>query len=128
MLRRIRDTRFGIGIKVSEMKVGSIVETVVNFEKERLEYGFTYPYRGDILTVSAITPHPNLENRKKGIVLLNFEELPNLIGLCDKQVNSRPNFIELLPPVDISELIESNNSCVNLVGAPAIPANLAISF
>ncbi len=40
------------------------------------------------------------------MVLLNFEEMPDLIALSDKQVNGKPNFIEVLPPIDIQEVLE----------------------
>lgn len=89
------------------MKIGSIVETVGDFEDVRREWGLPYPKKGDVLTVSSITEHPHISVRKKGIVLLNFEEIPNLIGVCDKKVNGSPNFIELSLPNDIEELLKA---------------------
>jgi len=64
-----------------------------------------YPKKGDCLTVVNIAKHPNNEVSKKGIVLLYFEEIPNLLGVCDKQINGNPNFVELLLPDDIEELL-----------------------
>lgn len=89
------------------MKVGSIVETVADFEMERIEWGLQYPKKGDVLTVSSITKHPNKQVSGKGIVLLNFEELPMLPGLCDKTIRGKDNFIELLLPDDIEEIIKN---------------------
>jgi len=88
------------------MRVGSIVQTTNGFKKERAYWGFSYPKKGDVLTISAITPHANPNVNKKGIVLLYFEETPNLIGLCDKTVNGNPNFIELKLADEIKELLE----------------------
>ena len=53
------------------MQIGSIVETVGNFETERKNWGWPYPKTGDVLTVMAITKHPNADVSKKGIVLLH---------------------------------------------------------
>jgi hypothetical protein len=89
------------------MRVGSITETVGDFEEVRRRWKLPYPKKGDILTVSAIVEHPNKDVRKKGIVLLYFEELPSLIGVCNKQVNNKPNFVELLLPDSIQEIIKS---------------------
>ena len=88
------------------MQVGSIVETIANFEELRAIYGLPYPKKGDVLTVSAITKHPNSELNKKGIVLLFFEEIPNLPGVCDKEITGTINFQELSLPDDIIEIIE----------------------
>ena len=49
------------------MQVESIVETVGNFEDIRKIWGLPYPYKGDILTVSAITKHRNKQVSNKGI-------------------------------------------------------------
>lgn len=89
------------------MKVGSIVQTVANFETLRAIWGLPYPKVGDVLTVCAITQHPNNEVSKKGIVLLHFEELPNLTGLCDKEVSGKPNFIELMLPDEIEDILKA---------------------
>ncbi len=88
------------------MQVGSIVETVGDFETVRIQWGLPYPKKGDVLTVMAITKHPNRDVSKKGIVLLHFEEIPNLTGVCDKTINDKPNFVELLLPDDIEELLK----------------------
>ncbi len=77
------------------MKIGSIVETVADFEELRRTWNLPYPKKGDVLTISCITPHPNLFNSELGLVLLYFEELPNLTGLCNKTVYNEPNFVEL---------------------------------
>ena len=89
------------------MKVGSLVETVADFENLRREWGLPYPKKGDVLTVMAITKHPNNFVSRKGIVLLHFEEIPNLHGVCDKQVTGKPNFLELQLPDDIEELLRA---------------------
>ena len=94
------------------MQVGSLVETVGNFEDARLTWGHDYPKKGEILTVSNITKHPNAEVSKKGIILLHFEEKPNLTGLCDKTIYGEANFVELLPPMSIEELFEEEAECV----------------
>lgn len=88
------------------MQVGSIVETVGDFETVRMQWGLPYPKKGDVLTVMAITKHPNRDVSKKGIVLLHFEEIPNLTGVCDKTINGKPNFVELLLTDDIEELFK----------------------
>ena len=90
------------------MKIGSIVETVGDFEELRKIWGLPYPKKGEVLTVSLITAHQNKNVSKKGIVLLYFEELPTLPGICDKQIDGTPNFVELLLPDDIEELLSSS--------------------
>ncbi len=95
------------------MQVGSLVETVGNFENARLTWGFDYPKKGDILTISSITKHPNVEVSKKGIVLLRFEEKPNLTGVCDKTVHGEANFVELMPPMSLEELFKEENELTN---------------
>jgi hypothetical protein len=89
------------------MQVGSIVETVGDFEELRKIWNLPYPKKGDGLTVKAIFKHPSKETSKKGIVLLHFEEIPELPGICDKDINGKPNFIELLLPDDIEELMKA---------------------
>ena len=89
------------------MQIGSIVETVGDFEQVRREWGLPYPKKGDVLTVMAITKHPNIEVSRMGIVLLHFEEIPNLTGVCDKTVNGKPNFVELRLQDDIEELLKA---------------------
>lgn len=88
------------------MQVGSIVKTVTNFDDVRNEWKLNYPHYGDILTVSDIQPHPNEEMHRIGAVLLSFEEKPDLPGISDIKIDKEPNFIELLPPMDISALLE----------------------
>ena len=92
------------------MKIGSIVETVGDFSEERKVWGLDYPYIGDVLTVSFIEEHPNDEVREAGIVLLHFEELPNLIGLCDRTYDNKPNFLELTLPDDLFEYLEVHDT------------------
>lgn len=87
------------------MEVGSIVVTISDFETVRKIWGFNYPKKGDVLTVSNILPHRNVELAKKGICLLFFVELPNLIGVCDKKYNGILNFEELLLSEEISEIL-----------------------
>lgn len=92
------------------MKIGSIVETVVDFGAERRIYGLAYPKKGDVLTVSSITKHPNNDVSNRGIVLLHFEEISNLIGVCDKKVDNTPNFVELASLDDIQELFKVSSN------------------
>lgn len=84
------------------MEVGSIVETVGDFEELRRSYGFPYPKKGEYLTISNIEPHTTPACNKKGIVFLYFEEKPGLVGVCDKKIDGEPNFVEVLPPMEIS--------------------------
>lgn len=84
------------------MEVGSLVETITSFEDERIEWGFDYPRKGDLLVVSWIEEHPNRSVRKKGIVLLHFQEKPTLPGVCDRQCNGKENFRELQPPMVVN--------------------------
>ena len=91
------------------MRIGSIVETVADFEELRREWGLPYPKIGDCLEVSDVIPHPNRENRKKGIVLLSFKEHPLLMGICDKTVHGTPNFVELEIPDEVYELLNEPN-------------------
>lgn len=88
------------------MEIGSIVETVADFESERRYWGLPYPKKGRVLTVSSISKHPVEDVSRLGIVLLTFEEIPNLKQICDKKVNGEPNFIELILPDDILEIFE----------------------
>ena len=88
------------------MKAGSKVETVSDFSYLRSEWDLPYPSKGDILTVSSITPHHKKDIRDKGIVLLTFEELPDLVPVCDKDFNGNPNFIELVMFDDVLKDIE----------------------
>ncbi len=89
------------------MKKGSIVQAVVGFEVVRQQWGYSYPKKGDILTVSEVAKHPNPKVSKAGIVLLYFEELPNMIGICDKTINGCPNFLELHLPDCIEEALSA---------------------
>lgn len=88
------------------MRVGSIVEVVGNFEESRLVWGLPYPKKGEVLTVSFVTEHPTPNVRNKGIVLLTFEELPNMIGICSMTFDGKPNFVELLLSDCIWKLLE----------------------
>lgn len=83
------------------MKIDDIVVTVNDFEELRKEWGFNYPKKGAILTISNITEHPNLNVNKKGIVLLHFKEIPDLIGVCDKQIDGTPNFIKINQKINL---------------------------
>lgn len=81
------------------MQVGSLVETVADFTEEQAIYNLPYPQKGDYLVISEIRDHHNPQCKSLGIVLLSFEELPTTPGLCDKQIDGTPNFVELLPPI-----------------------------
>ncbi len=83
------------------MEIGSIVKCIVSFEVERTTWGFDYPKMGDILTVRNISQHPDKECHALGIVLLEFQEKPSLIPVCDRQFNGNHNFMELLPNIDL---------------------------
>lgn len=89
------------------MKIGSIVETVECFEELRSNWGIPYPKKGDVLTVKSITKHPNKECDNKGIVMLQFEEINNSFGICDKQINGKPNFVELQLPDGVEEVLKA---------------------
>lgn len=88
------------------MDVGSIVYTVAIFDDLALDWGLVYPKKGDVLTVSEITKHPNEMVSNCGIVLLRFKEFPKLMGICDKDITGKPNFLELQLPEDIEELLK----------------------
>jgi hypothetical protein len=76
--------------------IGSKVITQTGFKKLKKIYGFTYPKKNQVLTVSQISMHPNPECREKGIVLLRFLETPELhVGICDRKVNGKLNFKEV---------------------------------
>lgn len=89
------------------MQIGSIVQTVGCFKEVRETWKIPYPKKGDVLTVKLITKHPNKECHDKGIVMLQFEELANTFGICDKQVNGKYNFLELRLPAEIEEMLEA---------------------
>jgi len=74
------------------MKRGSLVEVVCDFEELRSTWGFNYPHKGDILTVSHTEPH----HKWKGIMLLWFDESDIPVGICDKTTKGKLNFRELL--------------------------------
>lgn len=80
---------------MSTIKIGDKVKTVGDFEELRKIYGFPYPKKDDILTVKEVTKHPVQAVGEMGIVMLYFEELPDLLGVCDKQVDDTPNFIKV---------------------------------
>jgi hypothetical protein len=84
------------------MKIGSIVEAKSSFDDVRATWGFDYPVKGQLLTVRAIEPHPSPECG----ALLYFDEKPHLIGLSLKQINGKYNFVEVVPPLPIHEMIK----------------------
>jgi hypothetical protein len=88
------------------MQIGSIVETVGDFEDLRGVWGLPYPKKGDVLTVAGIDKHLNPKLRQKGVALLRFEEILNLMGVCDKRIDGRANFVELQLPEEIEELLQ----------------------
>lgn len=85
------------------MEVGSLVRTVGNFERLRVEweYRIDFPRRGDILTVATIGPHPNDHCRKHGLSVLTFEERPGLFPMSDKDIHGNLNFEEIQKPMDM---------------------------
>jgi hypothetical protein len=82
------------------MQVGSLVECVADFSKIEEQWNVSYPKQKEILTITNIAPHPNAELRTKEIVLLEFDEYPDIPGLCDKTEEGVDNFVELQPPMD----------------------------
>jgi hypothetical protein len=92
------------------MEIGSLVETVGDFTRVQIEWGFGYPKKGELLVVSDITKHPNKQMDKKGIVLLNFYEYPNLVGVCDKTYQGKYNFLELQKPMNVEYLLNREQS------------------
>lgn len=81
------------------MQIGSLVECVVIFPPIK---NWVYPKKKEILTVSGIFKHPNHECDRKGIVLLTFEEYTLFTPpICNKDINNRPHFIELMPPMSM---------------------------
>ncbi len=84
------------------MQVNSLVKCLTDFEQVRKEWGFKYPYKNDILTISAIESHPVGHCRRLGINLLWFHETPELVGVCDKDIEGIWNFMEIQPPMEIS--------------------------
>lgn len=89
------------------MQTGSICQCVVDNSELEKAWGWKYPKLNEVLTVSAITEHPNLKVQKAGIVLLYFEEYPFLIGQCDKNIEGIPNYVELRLPDDIEEILSA---------------------
>lgn len=89
------------------MKTGSLVKCVTNsFDELRRLYGFDYPVKNEILTVSDVSPHPVIACRRLGIVLLQFEDKPALCQVCDKDIHGNIHFIELLPPIEFEKELE----------------------
>ena len=70
------------------MQTGSIVQCVVNNAELEKEWGWKYPELNEVLTVSAITEHPNLDVQKAGIVLLHFEEYLLNRSICSDEICS----------------------------------------
>jgi len=89
------------------MKIGSIVETVTDFDHLSF-WNINYPKKGDILTISDIFEHHNHYCNVLGIVLLKFVERPDLVPLCDKTIHGKYNFKEILPPISNEEKEELN--------------------
>lgn len=107
------------------MKPGSLVVTVYNFDLERERWGLNYPSKGDILTIKFMgrnTDKPtafidgkiiDVPNDKTIITNLWFEELNLPIGLADKKIGGRPNFIEIQSPEEAMQLLEDINNTTN---------------
>lgn len=93
------------------MKIGSLVEVLVDFYELRIIWNIRYPLKGEILTISSIIPHPVKYMNLLRIKLLYFEEHPELVGLCDRTFYGKYNFKEIQQPLIVSldngvELIE----------------------
>lgn len=90
------------------MRIGSLVEAQHSFDDVREQWGFNYPYKGDILTVSGMMKHPKCE----GLVLLFFEEIDMPHGISDKTITDQPNFLEVMPPmeIDLKEIISNDGA------------------
>lgn len=82
------------------MQIGSLVQCVTDFSHQELQTGMKYPENQEMLVICGIEEHGNADCRKKEIVLLTFEEYPDLHGICDKRIDNTPNFVELQPPAE----------------------------
>jgi hypothetical protein len=68
-----------------------------------------YPKKGDVLTVSSVHIHHNIECAKLGIVLLTFEEIKGLPGQADKTINGDANYLELEMSTELVAILESSS-------------------
>ena len=82
------------------MNKGSLVKTLADFTELSKIWNFEYPKQGSVLTVASAIPHHNVSCRKKGILLLTFEEYPNLVPISHKTVTDVYNFIEIIPTIE----------------------------
>jgi len=82
------------------MQIGSLVQAIEDFDDVRRDWGFNYPNKGDILTITDIEPYTfgDMAKQKK-YVMLYFEELRLPLGICSRC------FREVQPPMDLSELM-----------------------
>lgn len=88
------------------MQVGSIVESQSNFDDVRNVWtDYDYPVMKQVLTVKTMTKHPRwgINKNTYKFYLLTFEEMETY-PLCDK------HFLELQPPMDLSELMKETES------------------
>ena len=100
------------------MRIGSIVETVADFTEVSKVWGYNYPDKGQLLTIRLIEDHPVPDVAALGIVLLYFEELPDLVGVCNKKADGIPNFVELITSHNLGEW-ECTLKKDYIVGLPA---------
>jgi hypothetical protein len=80
------------------MQAGSLVVCEKNFALEQQAFSiYTYPQKGDILTISSLK-----KDAINDFYLLHFEELVNIppTGLCSNC------FREIQPPIDLSEIYD----------------------
>lgn len=91
------------------MQIGSLVQCVADFSELEKIYGIEYPKDKEMLVVSGIENHPDINCRKKGIQILHFEEYPDHPGCCDKTLDDIDNFVELQGPgeMHLSELFSA---------------------
>lgn len=82
------------------MKIGSLVISTSNFTGVRKTWGFNYPHKNDILTISHIEDYAKGDMVGSEHVLLYFVELDLPFGLCSR------NFREIQPPMDLTNLMK----------------------
>jgi hypothetical protein len=77
------------------LKPGNKVVTVASFELLKNTYNLPYPTKGDELTIRSVRLHHNHDLAKKGVLLLEFEEIGDILKICNKTKDGKPNFIKI---------------------------------
>ena len=88
------------------MQTGSTAQCVRDFTAESKNAGVTFPELNEILTVNTIALFHTKTINGKEIHTLTFDEYPELHPICDQTIYEKPNFIELLPPIDMAVALE----------------------